>query len=335
MNPSNHSPAQAQGRQETQGAWASRPPSIQGRDGSPQPYQTSGSTRRHEGRLRLKNGASRRSAPTLVVPPLPIRVHPSPFAGQRFPLRASAPPREFPLPSSFPVSAFRSSVSSSPAFSLVELLVVMAIIGTMVGLSVLALQGMRAPAVQHAASQVMSGLSLARQVAITKNTKAAFLIANDTTAGFPANGPYRHWSVVYSNKGEDNWTMAKDWEELPQGSVFFEIRGADDGSDYDEIDSSANSFSISPGESIPISGFTSGNSSESFSINGTSTSIPCIIFKSDGCSLNTNSCAIRISPGSVINGNATLTSTNNYYFVETDGLVGRIRMRSPESYNNP
>jgi type II secretory pathway pseudopilin PulG len=233
-----------------------------------------------------------------------------------------------PLP---PLSALRSR----SAFSLVELLVVMGIIATMVGLSVLALQGMRAPAVQHAASQVMSGLSLARQVAITKNTKAAFLIANDTTAGFPANGPYRHWSVVYSNKGEDNWTMGKDWEELPQGSVFFEIRGADDGSDYDEIDSSANSFSISPGESIPISGFTSGNSSESFSINGTSTSIPCIIFKSDGCSLNTNSCAIRISPGSVINGNATLTSTNNYYFVETDGLVGRIRMRSPESYRAP
>jgi len=28
----------------------------------------------------------------------------------------------------------------------------------------------------------------------------------------------------------------------------------------------------------------------------------------------------------------TLTSTNQYYFVETDGIVGRIRMRAPESY---
>jgi hypothetical protein len=81
-----HSPAEAQScREIPQGAWASRPPSTHGRDGSPQPSQTSGATRRHEGRLRLKNGASRRSAPTLVS--LPIRVHTSPFAGQRFPLR--------------------------------------------------------------------------------------------------------------------------------------------------------------------------------------------------------------------------------------------------------
>jgi hypothetical protein len=65
--------------------WRFRPPSTPGRDGSPQPSQTSGATRRHEGRLRLKNGASRRSAPTLVS--LPIRDHTSPFAGQRFPLR--------------------------------------------------------------------------------------------------------------------------------------------------------------------------------------------------------------------------------------------------------
>jgi hypothetical protein len=28
----------------------------------------------------------------------------------------------------------------------------------------------------------------------------------------------------------------------------------------------------------------------------------------------------------------TLTSTNQYFFVETDGMVGRIRMRAPEDY---
>jgi len=40
---------------------------------------------------------SQRSAPTLVSLPVPIRVHPFPFAGQRFPLSASAPPREISL----------------------------------------------------------------------------------------------------------------------------------------------------------------------------------------------------------------------------------------------
>jgi hypothetical protein len=88
MKPPTYSPAEAQSlRESPQGAWASRPPSTQGRDGSPQPSQTSGATRRHEGWLRLKNGASRRSAPILVFPPLPIRDHPFPFAGQRFLLR--------------------------------------------------------------------------------------------------------------------------------------------------------------------------------------------------------------------------------------------------------
>ena len=98
-----HSPAEAQSRREIpQGAWASRPPSTPGRDGSPQPSQTSGATRRHEGRLRLKNGASRRSAPTLVSLHLPIRVHPFPFAGQRSPLRASAQDIYFPPLLTFP-----------------------------------------------------------------------------------------------------------------------------------------------------------------------------------------------------------------------------------------
>ena len=82
--------------------WRFRPQSTHGRDGSPQPSQTSGATRRHEGRLRLKNGASRRSAPTFVFPLLPIRDHPSPFAGQRFPLCASAQDICFPPLLTFP-----------------------------------------------------------------------------------------------------------------------------------------------------------------------------------------------------------------------------------------
>ena len=336
MKTTEHSPAEPQSRRAFHVGQASRLPSTHGRDGSPQPSLDSGTKCRHEGRLRLKNGASRRSAPTLVFPPLPIRVHPSPFAGQRFPLRASAPPRESPLPSSFPVSAFRSPVSSSPAFSLVELLVVIAIIGMMVGLSALAVSGMRAPAVQHGADQVMSGLSLARQIAITKNTQAALLIANQTNTnnGFPANGPYRHWSVVYSNRGTSgNWTIAKDWEELPNGAVFGELLG----SGYSTIN--ANPYALNPGATISsaqISGnttFTIFRDTNSTPAVITSTAIPSIRFASDG-SASGSAWAIRLMPGSAMSGNATITGTNQYYFVETDTRTGRIRMRAPESYNN-
>jgi prepilin-type N-terminal cleavage/methylation domain-containing protein len=230
-----------------------------------------------------------------------------------------------------PVSGFRSRL----AFSLVELLVVIAIIGMMVGLSALAVSGMRAPAVQHAASQVMSGLSLARQIAITKNTQAALLI--DSGVAYSLE-PYRHWSVVYSNKGADNWTIAKDWEELPNGAVFYEIRGALLGSGYSSINSTVNAFMVAPGGTIPTSNFSSGNSTTSFSIvssgNTTTTTFPCVRFTSDGSANNAGGTgiAIRIAAGNSMNGNATITGNRTYYFVETDGTIGRIRMRSPESY---
>jgi type II secretory pathway pseudopilin PulG len=211
------------------------------------------------------------------------------------------------------------------AFSLLELLVVIAIIAMMVGLSAVAVQGFRAPAVRQAAEQAMSGLSLARQIAITKNTHAAFLIANQTNAGFPSE-PFRHWSVVYSNKGSSppTWTVAKDWEELPEGAVFLETLG----STYQPLQS--NNIIQKIGEAFTPTTFED-------VANYILPSVPSILFKSDGASTGENQTiktikAIRIAQGTVMGGNVTLTSTNQYFFIETDNLVGRIRMRHPESY---
>ena len=81
-----------------QGARAFRPPTAQGRDGSPQPTQASGAKRRPAWRLRLKNRASRRSAPTIGH--LPISA--LPFAFIRVILGLSFP---FP-PFAFRVASF-------------------------------------------------------------------------------------------------------------------------------------------------------------------------------------------------------------------------------------
>ena len=231
-----------------------------------------------------------------------------------------------------PLSVFSvSSVVKSSAFSLVELLVVMAIIGMMVGISALAVSGMRAPAVQHAADQVMSGLSLARQIAITKNTYAALLIATNTSSGFPSE-PYRYWSVVYSNRSSTDWKFAKDWEALPNGAFFLDTRGQSGGS-YAPIGGNPLADDYSVGSFQPTIFAT-----ETFTINGTAISgatIPCIQFKSDGTKASGGGEAIRIAQGSVQGGNATLTSLNQYYVVETDIRTGRIRMRAPDSYRTP
>jgi hypothetical protein len=182
----------------------------------------------------------------------------------------------------------------------------------------------------------MSGLSLARQIAITKNTKAALLIAHQTNAGFPSE-PFKHWAVVYSNKGDGTsapgaqggWTVAKDWESLPNGAVFWELLD----SGYQTLTN--NNFSADAGAAVSTEKFESMDFTVYATANSTTASIddasiPCIIFKSDGAA-NFGK-AIRIAQGTVMAGNATLTSTNHYFFVETDSRTGRIRMRAPESY---
>jgi type II secretory pathway pseudopilin PulG len=211
--------------------------------------------------------------------------------------------------------------------SLIELLVVAAIISMMAGLLALGLKGMKSPAIQGAASQVTSGLSLARQLAITKNTKAALFIAMDTNNG---RIPLRHWAVGYlTNKLKDEWTLknGKKWEPLPEGTFFLE--------------SVTNRSYNSPmpkalGEVFVASkDYFKGGGTKLISIESAD-AYPCITFSSDGAAAitgNATAIAIRIASGVAdTNGDVTLTSTNQYYFVETDSIVGRIRMRAPESY---
>lgn len=208
--------------------------------------------------------------------------------------------------------------------SLVELLVVVAIISMMAGLLALGLKGMKSPAIQGAASQVTSGLSLARQLAISKNTKAALFIANDTDNG---RIPYRHWAVGYSNRLTGNWTVAKKWEPLPEGAFFLE---SVTNTITKPLISKSLGQTFTPIASDFVNFATITMDSKAF------TSLPCIMFASDGAAAitgNATAIAIRIASGVAdTNGDVTLTSTNQYYFVETDGIVGRIRMRAPESY---
>ena len=223
------------------------------------------------------------------------------------------------------------------AFSLVELLVVMGIMSMLVGLSIVAVRGSRSSTVKHAASQVVSGLSLARQTAIAKNAPAAFIIATNTGNGFPSK-PFLYWAIVYSNRADTNWILAKDWEKLPEGALFLETRGPNDGPTY--TPRSPMPITDPIGQEFEPSSFDETFDIEAIIINNdtnntifNATNLPCVIFSPDGSSGSTGQRkGIRIAQGSVVSSKAVLTSTNSYYFIETDGTIGRVRMRDPESY---
>jgi prepilin-type N-terminal cleavage/methylation domain-containing protein len=111
----------------------------------------------------------------------------------------------------------------SKAFTLIELMAVVAIMAIVFGLFAMSLSQLRGPTVQLAANQVASGLSLARQIAIAQNTEARFVISGMDDSFMPEE-PYRYWTIISSNRGGNNlWVMEREWEPLPLGAVFLNL----------------------------------------------------------------------------------------------------------------
>lgn len=219
-------------------------------------------------------------------------------------------------------------------FSLIELLTVIVIMALIMGVVGVGITGMSRPGLQTGASQVASGMSLARQLAISKNTYAAFIIATTTGAGMPSQ-PYKYWAVAVSNRATANWSLQKDWERLPEGAVFWEIPN-----NYKTITN--NDFTATVGTPSTPS-FPSGTNSftgyygTTTNVTFTFSSLPAIIFKPNGAAKSSGpATAVRLADGAVDGGgNVILRNTNRYFFVETDSSVGRIRVRTPESYRQP
>jgi prepilin-type N-terminal cleavage/methylation domain-containing protein len=112
----------------------------------------------------------------------------------------------------------------SRGFTLVELLVVVAIMAVVMGMLAMSLSQARGPTVQIAAGQVASGLALARQLAIAKQTETRFVIASVTNGPQFPDEPFRYWTVISSNRSANNiWVMEREWERLPLGAVFLNL----------------------------------------------------------------------------------------------------------------
>jgi len=242
----------------------------------------------------------------------------------------------------------------SKAFTLVELLAVVVIMAIVMGMLVISLSQGQGRVVQMAAAQVASGMGLARQLAITKNSDALFIIAPISGTGaeaFYPEQPFRYWAVVYSNRDQGTWTLAKDWEPLPAGAVFAGLAGEG----YNPLGWSTDGTLPPLGESFrpKIAASTKGewtyfNSFTNFSINSSSGNITCstipyIGFKASGKGFvmkspqgfggSLTAMAVVLGEGTITPENEVLLrSTNNLTHVETDQRVGRITVRPRESY---
>jgi len=248
---------------------------------------------------------------------------------------------------------------------LVELLSVVAIMAIVMGVLGLSLRSMQGPSTQIAASQVASGLSLARQIAISKNSDTRFVIYGSPTGasgpGLPAES-WRYWTVIRTNKNVPNpaaniWTMEKEWEKLPEGVVFLNIAtGAYSTIEGDPIGATIGAairpaLNTSIGANNEWTGFTSFGT---FNVSTPSapnvaaftlTSAPAIGYKPTGEAVECKgtprgtslpgggqAAAVRLAEGSSTgNGEIVLRSLQNYYYVETDKL-GRVRVRARESF---
>jgi len=234
--------------------------------------------------------------------------------------------------------------------------IVMSILGYAIG-------NMGGSATQVAAAQVASGLSLARQLAISKNTETRFVVADVPGAGAPGlpAESFRYWTVIMTNKNAPNpsantWFMMKEWEKLPQGAVFLNIANVS----YNTINEAP--IGATPGQpfrpqysmSLPSAqewlGFGSYGAFQLVLTNNPNnvvvrlTNAPAIGFNGVGGALVCSNSprgtsprggrpvAVRVAAGVVDqNGQIILKNTNSYAYIEADSR-GRIRVRNPESY---
>lgn len=251
--------------------------------------------------------------------------------------------------------------SSHPAlrtqcgFTLVELLCVVIIMAVVFGLLAVSITQTRGPAVQVAAGQVASGLSLARQIAIAKNTRTQFIIAHTNSAGMP-DEPFRYWTVVSYDDSSNppRWRMEKEWERLPQGVVFLNIAGGSYSTIAgDPIPAEASGQPLAPTYGPEKAGeewkyFASFNPTPlqiSYPSGATAVlpaNVPFLGFRQNGQAtfsrgdndlfFVSKQAGIRLANGSVANSQISLDSTRNYSYVEVDMLSGKIRVRPRDSF---
>lgn len=259
------------------------------------------------------------------------------------------------------VAGIKARPNRPRGFSLPELLVVVGIMGILAGTAAISLRGLRSPALSSAASEVTSAMKLARQLAISsgRKTYVVFPIAANPLL---SNNIFRSYAVLeeippeqeasdvqISNSTTEAIHIARtEWRTLPDGVVFCNLAAAgyspiagDPFTGFRAGEYLARSIGSSPSAGQEWLYFASYANFRVVTQNSTNTltSVPFLGFFPSGRGYYNGAdsffsgAAIRLVSGSVQTESRILvTDTNNYYYVELDPAIGRVRMRPRESY---
>lgn len=253
-------------------------------------------------------------------------------------------------------------------FSLVELLVVAAIMGILAGTAALALRGLRSPALASAANELASAMKMTRQMAVASQNKT-YLVIPVATNDLMRNSEnlFRCYAIFeeiapggqsgqppYVTNNNTNPPLnlhvpRTEWRTLPEGVIFCNIASES----YNIINGHPfTGASNGVLEARTIANDTTVGSewrffAEATNLNvvlptGTSNTnniqnIPFVSYHPSGRAFWNNrggsqAMAIRLALGFTKNGQVALVDTNNFYYVETELFSGRVRVRPKDSF---
>ena len=235
--------------------------------------------------------------------------------------------------------------------------------GMLAGVAAVSLRGMRSPAIASAANEVASAMKSARQMAIASGRKhmvAIPITQNDLTTNLfrsyaifeelPVGESVNEPPFATNTTANPIYLAKTDWRTLPEGTLFCNISSAtyntinldpftgatlgslfrpvaqagSSGSEWRFFESYQASFPICRPDTLSTPVATLNN-------------VPFVGFYPNGRAYyinpgNRQGVGIRLVQGFVKGDQIAITDTNNFYTVETDPNVGRVRVRNRDSY---